>query len=117
MSSRRNISEIAGLLIALLLAATSVAVRLRQLNNARQGPISRLIPAPGVAQQPQQIVVLFIFRPADCPSALAIIDRWNVELISKRIRVEGLVLATTSDESAIHQVVASYGIRFPVTIV
>ncbi|HVX39518.1 MAG TPA: hypothetical protein VHB25_08080 [Gemmatimonadaceae bacterium] len=58
--------------------------------------------------------VVFVFRPADCPAALSIIDRWNAEAQRGAIDVSGIALAPVEDSASAREVVASYGIHFPV---
>ena len=67
------------------------------------------MPGEGPSSRPS---VVFVFRPADCPGSLEIIERWNAEAQAGRIRVLGLLVSETSDTASLNAVVRSYRIGF-----
>jgi hypothetical protein len=88
---------------------------LRRRLDAADLPVASLIRAD--RSSPRHVPqILFVFRPADCPAALAIIDRWNAEHRSGRALVTGIVVTSTRDSTAVRAVVQSYRVEFPVRI-
>jgi peroxiredoxin len=60
--------------------------------------------------------VLFVFRPSDCPQALAEIDLLNAVWQKDSVHVSGVMLSTIRDDQVVREIIQSYKIRFPVRV-
>ncbi len=91
-----------------------IGLRARLRDGERSIPSVLALDSDSGGSRPQ---LVFVFRPGDCPAALAVIDRWNEIAKEGRVRVRGLMIAVSPDTGSLRSVIESYRIHFPVRFV
>jgi hypothetical protein len=98
---------------SLIIGFVSLAILVCEVGalSRRTRVMSATVADPAARQRPS---VLFVFRPADCPSALDDIDRWNVLAKKNGVYVSGLMITDEQPKEILNELIRSYKIEFPV---
>ncbi|MDB4915170.1 MAG: hypothetical protein JWM95_2814 [Gemmatimonadetes bacterium] len=106
-------SVLVGFASLAVISLTALSLRSRLVEASL--PIGVALSSPGEARH-SRARIIFVFRPAECPQSLEIIDFLNKEARNTGLDISGIVVSDVADTSSVLSVVRSYNIAFPIRI-